>query len=444
MFRVLKNKIGIKMNKFNKLYNLILQSLEQYQPPYNQQQMRQNGYSQETIQRLKRDPVHKWRMQTGIQLIHKQPTKSQLERIWKNWQLMTPQQKTKSNQKCMQLFGITNQVLYGYLIPQYTSQRPSKQNVMYPIYLQKSNSSNKSLDLIHNGLNLSAKASGDEQWKRKGLNRTIAIRKKYGHQYYFIKCGYDKIGIVQIGTYTNTACISNFAIFKNYQGQHLGKKALQYIIDFIKEKYPNYKIELGVAKINDKAKSLYQKLGFKVDSQWERGYSMILEQINQYVKENIKDNKVYLCRTRLYDKIEGKHTSSWSGEQGNVFVTPFKGIASCFVISRNQILRKFEQLGYRVQNCNFKYDVWNKPNEQLLEVAPVVNVTIQRSGLKCDQIVSGIATGYLYTIDFNKYKDHCHMFNKNPNSDVEFCIQGDVDYQKVQKITVNWTCNIQN
>ena len=289
------------MNRFNKLYNLILQSLQQYQPPYNQQQLRQNGYDQETIQRLKRDPVHKWRIQTGIQLIHRQPTKTQLERIWNNWQLMDDEQKTKSNQKCMQLFGVTNQFLYGYLIPQYKVDRPSKDEIKYPPI-----------------------------------------------------------------------------------------------------------------------------------------------PLNQYVKENIKDNKVYLCRTRLYDKIEGKHTSSWSGEQGNVFVTPFKGIASCFVISRNQILRKFEQLGYRVQNCNFKYDVWNKPNEQLLDVAPVVNVTIQRSGLKCDQIVSGTATGYLYTIDFNKYKDHCHMFNKNPNSDVEFCIQGDVEYQNVQEITVNWTCNIQN
>ena len=317
MFRVLKNRIGVKMNKFNKLYNLILQSLEQYQPPYNQQQLRQNGYDQETIQRLKKDPVHAWRMQTGIQLIHKQPTKSQLERIWNNWQLMDDEQKTKSNQKCMQLFGVTNQFLYGYLIPQYKVDRPSKDEIKY---------------------------------------NDIIYRKKYDDE------------------------TSN-------------REYIWKLVPFV---------------------------------------------INQ------KDDKVYLCRTRLYDKIEGKHTSSWSGEQGNVFVTPFKGIASCFVISRNQILRKFEQLGYRVQHCNFKYDVWNKPNEQLLEVAPVINVTIQRSGLKCDQIISGVATGYLYTIDFNKYKEHCHMFNKNPNSDVEFCIQGDVEYQKVQKITVNWTCNIQN
>lgn len=290
------------MNKFNKLYNLVLESLEQYQPPYNAQQMRQNGYDQETIQRLKRDPVHSWRMQTGIQLIHRQPSKSQLERIWKNWQLMDDEQKRKSNDKCMQLFGVTNQFLYGYLIPQYR-----------------------------------ADASGE-------------------------KCDVQ---------------------------------------------YPPVPL-------------------------------------NQYVKENIKGGKVYCCRTWKYDKLEGKYTSEWSGQKGNIFVTPFKGIASCFVISRNKILRQFQRLGYIIQDCNFTYDVWNFPNEQLLDVANTVKVTIQRSGVKCDEVISGVATGYLYTIDFNKYKDHCHMFNKNPNSDVEFCIQGDVDYQKVQEITVNWTCNIQS
>lgn len=285
---------------FTKVY---LQSLNnQYDPPYNEQQMRQNGYDQETIQRLKRDPVHAWRMQTGIELIHRQPTKEQLERIWKNWQLMTPQQKTKSNQKCMQLFGVTNQFLYGYLIPQYR-----------------------------------ADASGE-------------------------KCDVQ---------------------------------------------YPPIPL-------------------------------------NQYVKENIKDGKVYCCRPRLYERLEGSYTSQWSGEKGNIFVTPFKGIASCFVISKNSILRKFEKLGIRVQNCNFKYDVWNLPNEQLLDVKDTVKVTIERSGIVSDKVICGIAVGYLYTIDYQKYKDHCHMFNKNINSDVEFCIQGDVDYQSVQQITVKWTCNIQN
>lgn len=287
---------------FTKIY---LESIiAQYEPPYTQQDMRQNGYDQATIQKLKNDPAHSWRMKTGLQLIHRQLTRSELIRIWKNWQRMTDDQKIVSDQKCIQLFGCTNQQLYNYLIPQYTSQQPGRENIHYP---------------------------------------------------------------------------------------------------------------------------------------------PIKEQINQNVINNIKDNFVYAARNKLYKKLEGSYTSQWSGQKGNIFVTPFKGIASCFVIDHQQILDKFEKLlGKKITSCNFNYDVWNKSNKQLLNIINNINVTIQRSGIQTDKTINGTSTGYLYTIDFNKYKDRCHMFNKQMNSDVQFVIQGDVDYQKVQKITVSWTCNIQN
>lgn len=35
------------------------------------------------------DPVHKWRAESGIELIHKEPTKKEFDRIFKNWQLMS-------------------------------------------------------------------------------------------------------------------------------------------------------------------------------------------------------------------------------------------------------------------------------------------------------------------------------------------------------------------
>ena len=34
------------------------------------------------------------------------------------------------------------------------------------------------------------------------------------------------------------------------------------------------------------------------------------------------------------------------------------------------------------------------------------------------------------------------MFNKNINSDVQFVIQGDVDYIKKEKIAIKWSCDI--
>lgn len=59
--------------------------------------------------------------------------------------------------------------------------------------------------------------------------------------------------------------------------------------------------------------------------------------------------------------------------------------------------------------------------------------------LKGIKSFSGVSTGYLYSIDFNRYKDKCHMFNKNPNSNIEFVIEGDVDFIKREQFKVNWT-----
>ena len=107
-------------------------SLEKYEPPYNEEQMREHGYSEEIIERLKNDPVHSWRMETGIELIHREPTRTELKRIWKNWQQMTPDQKRISDHKCKELFGCDNKTLYEYLIPQYKVESPDKGVVKYP------------------------------------------------------------------------------------------------------------------------------------------------------------------------------------------------------------------------------------------------------------------------------------------------------------------------
>lgn len=107
-------------------------SCEGYEPPYTENQMRKHGYSEEIITKLKNDPVHSWRMKTGIELIHIEPTKSELIRIWKNWQLMTNEMKQKSNAKCNELFYTDNKTLYEFLLPQYKTESPNKGVVKYP------------------------------------------------------------------------------------------------------------------------------------------------------------------------------------------------------------------------------------------------------------------------------------------------------------------------
>ena len=103
----------------------------QYEPPYNEEEMRKHGYSEEIIEKLKHDPVHGWRMKTGIELIHREPTKTELMRIWKNWQLMSDEMKQKSDAKCKELFKCTNKELYDYLLPQYKVDKPGKDEIKY-------------------------------------------------------------------------------------------------------------------------------------------------------------------------------------------------------------------------------------------------------------------------------------------------------------------------
>ena len=162
------------------------------------------------------------------------------------------------------------------------------------------------------------------------------------------------------------------------------------------------------------------------------------EVISQMVADNIKDGLVYHASPVKVDVLSGKHTGKWSGEQGNVFVTPVKGLAACFIINKNDVADKAEQqLGGRLIGLNFGYDVWNKPVDKLRTLPREIVVTLNVRGLKP---FTGESTGYLYTIDYTKYADKTHMFHKNPNSDVEFLIEGDVRYKSCEKITIKWKC----
>lgn len=103
-----------------------------YDPPYNKKQMMEHGYTAAVIKRLLADPAHSWRMKSGIELIHRELTRTELERIWNNWQLMTDKQKALSDAKCMELFGVDNKTLYEYLMPQYKVEQPGKDAIRLP------------------------------------------------------------------------------------------------------------------------------------------------------------------------------------------------------------------------------------------------------------------------------------------------------------------------
>ena len=106
------------IDKFNESY-IEESSRYKYSPPYTSEEIKR-VYGNKVYKRLSKDPAHKYRMDTGIELIHKEPTKEELERIWKNWNLMSDYQKRESDKKSIELFGMTNQDHYNELINSYT------------------------------------------------------------------------------------------------------------------------------------------------------------------------------------------------------------------------------------------------------------------------------------------------------------------------------------
>ena len=77
-----------------------------YQPPYNKEEIYKNY--PDKAENLLKDPAHLWRAETGIELIHLEPTLEEQKRIWKNWNEMTDEMKEKSDAKSKELFGIDN------------------------------------------------------------------------------------------------------------------------------------------------------------------------------------------------------------------------------------------------------------------------------------------------------------------------------------------------
>lgn len=89
-----------------------------YDPPYSKEEVIEK-YGMKTYKKLAADPAHKFRMESGIELIHKEPTRAELHRIYKNWMCMSVEQKKISDKKSIELFGVDNKSHFAILITQY-------------------------------------------------------------------------------------------------------------------------------------------------------------------------------------------------------------------------------------------------------------------------------------------------------------------------------------
>lgn len=89
-----------------------------YLAPYTYNEIVEN-YGEQLAQRLAKDPVHKYRMDSGIELVHQEPTIEELDRIYANYRAMPVRMKRLSNAKSKQLFGINNRDHYYRLREEY-------------------------------------------------------------------------------------------------------------------------------------------------------------------------------------------------------------------------------------------------------------------------------------------------------------------------------------
>ena len=103
---------------------------KKYDRPYSLEEIKKN-YGDDFLRRLSKDPTHKWRAETGIELIHREPNIEELKRIMKNWNNMSRKQKELSDKKSMELFGKTNKQHYDELIKTYENGKNFVNKIIY-------------------------------------------------------------------------------------------------------------------------------------------------------------------------------------------------------------------------------------------------------------------------------------------------------------------------
>ena len=91
-----------------------------YDKPFSYDEIVRN-YGKSKADELMKDDAHKFRADSGIELIHREPTHDELLRIWKNWNKMNPKDKAISDKKSMELYGLTNAENFNKLKNEYNT-----------------------------------------------------------------------------------------------------------------------------------------------------------------------------------------------------------------------------------------------------------------------------------------------------------------------------------
>ena len=120
--------------------------------------------------------------------------------------------------------------------------------------------------------------------------------------------------------------------------------------------------------------------------------------------------------------------------KGQVFLSPYIGIASMFTINKKDIKSIY---GY---SCNLDYLEWNNKDKDLLKPLKFVHITHNIKEVTKKE--NGVSSGYIYKIDITNFKDKLSLFyaTKDPNREVIYKGKEPLPILKIIPIKVKWNC----
>lgn len=231
---------------------------ESYEAPYTLDEIEKN-YGKEMRNKLEKDPIHNYRATSGIELIHKEPSREELDRIWKNWNNMTPEQKAISDKKSKELFGLTNKENYEKLSKMYESMDEIILE-SYGVTKFEDNFKTKETDkhFVYMDIN-SSQASKYLKQDTYCRTHTDFIKKYFNGEIAVDKDSDKLAGFVCVGNEKkDEGWIMPLVVEKKYRGYGIGTRLLNDAI----HKFGG--IDLCVLKKNKVAIEMYKRHGFEI------------------------------------------------------------------------------------------------------------------------------------------------------------------------------------
>lgn len=230
--------------------------------------------------------------------------------------------------------------------------------------------------------------------------------------------------------------LAHIYIKPEYQGRGIGTEIIKNDIS------EHDKILLQVMKSNPRAKKLYESLGFVVSQENDHGGLVMRLEKSKTVQESAKDNYasdkpipiqnynsdiVYFgCAKKLNDKID---------IDKQLFITPYKGIASIFAADRPWVRQLF-RMGIR--SFNSDYDEWNQ-TDGLDEPLKVVHVRVHDYDGKSFEPFELTGNGFIYAIDISKLKDHVAKYEWMDQSKEALLVDlNEVPIKDMQPVTIRY------